>query len=75
MAAYVFQEDSGTSFRRRWWGSITLYPRLKRSKDGVYKEAWDRLRGPARVNRIEAYAAETFAEVFRAEVGVAAELG
>ena len=42
-------------------GSIALYPRLKRSKYGVYKEAWDRLRGPARVDRIEAYADEAFA--------------
>jgi hypothetical protein len=67
LAAYVFQEDM-------WYiipaemvvgqGSIALYPRLKRSKYGVYKEAWDRLRGPARVDRIEAYADETFAEDF-----------
>ena len=45
-------------------GSIALYPRLKRSKYGVYKEAWDRLRGPARVDRIEAYADGACAEDF-----------
>lgn len=67
LAAYVFQADM-------WYiipaemvvgqGSIALYPRLKRSKYGEYKEAWDRLRGPARVDRIEANADETFAEDF-----------
>ena len=57
-------------------GSIALYPRLKRSKYGVYKEAWDRLRGPARVDRIEACADETFAEDFAGGGwAFAAELG
>jgi hypothetical protein len=45
-------------------GSIALYPRLKRSKYGEYKEAWHRLRGPARVDRIEACADEAFADDF-----------
>ena len=42
----------------------------------VYKEAWDRLRGPARVDRIEACADETFAEDFAGGGwALAAELG
>src|SRR5208337_2825740 len=38
-------------------GNVGLYPNLKRSKDGQYKEAWDLLKGGApldRVDRIEA---------------------
>jgi PD-(D/E)XK endonuclease len=63
LAAYVFQEEF-------WYiipaelvvgqGSIALYPKLKRSKYGEYKEAWHLLRGPARVDRIEACADEMF---------------
>ena len=70
LAAYVFQEDL-------WYiipaemvvgqGSIALYPRLKRSKYGEYKEAWHRLRSPARVDRIEACADEAFADAFAGE--------
>jgi len=41
-------------------GSIALYPRLKKSKYGVYKGAWHLLRGGHRVPRIEA-SAERFA--------------
>ena len=57
-------ERLGVKFPGPTRRSIALYPRLKRSKYGVYKEAWERLRGPARVDRIEACADETFAEDF-----------
>ena len=59
LAAYVFQEDL-------WYiipaelvvgqGSIALYPNLKTAKYGPYKEAWDLLRKPDRVDRIQACA-------------------
>jgi hypothetical protein len=39
-------------------GSIALYPRLKKSKYGVYKGAWHLLRGERRIPRIEACAEE-----------------
>ena len=39
-------------------GSIALYPRLKKSKYGVYKGAWHLLRGEHRIPRIEASAEE-----------------
>ena len=38
-------------------GSIALYPQLKKSKYGPYKEAWHLLRGSV-VDRIEACAAQ-----------------
>jgi hypothetical protein len=50
----------GTSFpaeKIQGQGSIALYPRLKKSKYGRYKEAWRLLRGKKRggwVDRIEA---------------------
>ena len=67
VAAYVFQEDVWSIIPAEMMvghGSIALYLRLKRSKYGKYKEAWDRLRGPARLDRIEVCADETFAEDF-----------
>ena len=46
-------------------GSIALYPRLKKSKYGVYKGAWHLLRGERRIPRIEACAEEfAFPEIF-----------
>lgn len=65
LAAYVFQEEL-------WYiipaglvvgqGSIALYPRLKRSRYGEYKEAWHLLKEGARVEHIETCADESFAE-------------
>jgi hypothetical protein len=67
LAAYVFPEDV-------WYiipadlvvgqGSIALYPKLKRSKYELYREAWDLLRGGGRVERMEACAEETVGENF-----------
>ncbi len=47
----------------RGQGSIALYPRLKTSKYGRYREAWDLLRGE-KVDSIEACAEEHVALVF-----------
>jgi hypothetical protein len=47
-------------------GNVGLYPKLKKSKYGRYKEAWHLLRGRSRlgaVDRIEACAGE-FGEAF-----------
>src|SRR5438552_17935662 len=52
-------------------GSIALYPQLKKSKYGPYKEAWHLLRGSA-VDRIEAGAGDkkrTMAPVLRGHRG------
>jgi PD-(D/E)XK endonuclease len=48
-------------------GTVGLYPKLKRSKYGRYKEAWHLLRGkaePGTVDRIEACAEETGARPY-----------
>ncbi|MCU1298082.1 MAG: serine/threonine protein kinase [Acidobacteriaceae bacterium] len=62
LAAYVVPEDlwyiiPAKKFKMQ--GSIALYPNLKKSKYGAYKEAWRLLRGKSRagmVARIEACA-------------------
>jgi hypothetical protein len=65
VAAYLIPEDiwyiiPAGSFQGQ--GSIGLYPRLKKSKYGRYKEAWHLLRGksrsPGSVARIEGCAGE-----------------
>jgi PD-(D/E)XK endonuclease len=62
VAAYLIPEDiwyiiPAEKFRGQ--GSIALYPRLKKSKYGQYREAWDLLRGGGgTVDRIEACAAD-----------------
>ncbi len=65
VAAYLIPEDiwyiiPAGSFQGQ--GSIGLYPRLKKSKYGRYKEAWHLLRGKRQSGRlvgsIEAYAEE-----------------
>jgi len=50
-------------------GSIARYARLKRSKYGVYKEAWDRLPGPARVDWIGHAPTKRSQRILRAEGG------
>jgi len=50
VAAYLIPLDiwyilPGESFKMR--GSVGLYPNLKKSKYGIYKEAWHLLRGEA----------------------------
>jgi len=66
VAAYLIPEDvwyiiPAAKFEGQ--GSIGLYPRLKKSKYGRYKEAWHLLRGKRQGGRwigsIEAYAGET----------------
>jgi len=60
LAAYILQEQVWyiiPAERVVGQGSIALYPRLKRSKYGEYKEAWHLLRGNY-VDRIEACADE-----------------
>jgi len=61
LAAYVFPEELVIGH-----GSIALYPKLKRSKYELYREAWDLLRGGGRVDRIEACAEEGVEEGFAA---------
>ncbi len=71
LAAYIIPEDiwyiiPASEFHLQ--GSIALYPKLKKSKYGAYKEAWHLLRGdgepcPGRLEYVEAC-------VDRAEVGV-----
>jgi hypothetical protein len=39
-------------------GSVGLYPKLKKSKYGIYKEAWHLLRGEAETVDIEGCAEE-----------------
>ncbi len=63
VAAYLIPEDIWyiiPAGKFQGQGSIGLYPRLKKSKYGRYKEAWDLLRGKLRragiVDRIEACA-------------------
>ena len=66
LAAYVVKEDvwyiiPAKKFRMQ--GSIALYPHLKKSKYGKYKEAWHLLRGGAAsgvVDRIEACVGSTW---------------
>ena len=56
IAAYLIPEDLWyiiPADRVRGQGSIALYPQLKRSKYGPYKEAWELLRHPGRIDRIE----------------------
>ena len=50
-------------------GSIALYPKLKRAKYEMYREAWDLLRGGGRVDRMEACAEEGFAAEVATEDG------
>ncbi len=60
LAAYVIPEDLWyiiPAEKIRGQGSIALYPRLKRSKYGEFKEAWHLLR-EGKVDRIQACAEE-----------------
>jgi hypothetical protein len=57
VAAYLIPLDiwyilPGDSFKMR--GSVGLYPKLKKSKYGIYKEAWHLLRGEAETVDIKA---------------------
>ena len=61
LAAYLIPEDvwyiiPAEKFKGQ--GSIALYPKLKNSKYGPYKEAWHLLRGGERIGRIDACAEE-----------------
>jgi len=61
VAAYLIPLDiwyilPGDSFKMQ--GSVGLYPNLKKSKYGIYKEAWHLLRGEAETVDIEACAEE-----------------
>jgi PD-(D/E)XK nuclease superfamily protein len=61
VAAYLIPEDLWyiiPAEKCQGQGSIALYPRLKKSKYGVYK-AWHLLRGEDRIPRIEACAEES----------------
>ncbi len=66
LAAYLIPEDVWyiiPAEKVKGQGSIALYPKLKNSKYGRYKEAWRLLRGRARreagtIRNIEACAAE-----------------
>jgi len=65
VAAYLIPEDVWyiiPAGKFEGQGSIGLYPRLKKSKYGRYKEAWHLLRGKRQGGRwigsIEAYAGE-----------------
>jgi hypothetical protein len=62
VAAYLIPEDLWyiiPAEKCQGQGSIALYPRLKKSKYGVYKGAWHLLRGEDRIPRIEACAEES----------------